>query len=306
MTARPCIFGEVLFDHFPDGRRVLGGAPFNVAWHLQAFDAAPCMVSRVGADDDGAAVKTAMSEWGMDEAGLGVDPSLPSGQVRVRIEQNEPSYDIVHPAAWDKIKTPAGLPEFSLLYHGSLALRSAESRSSCEELREKAAAGKATVFVDVNLRSPWWSRDEVLHSLKGAHWVKLNGEELDLLAPGHGELEQRARALLDKFGLNGLLLTMGSRGAILLNADGERWVTQPQVGIEVTDTVGAGDAMASVMILGMLNGWDPQLSLDRAQALASAIVTRRGATVREPAFYQHFIRAWSLDAMGTEHKQEAK
>ncbi|MCG2635366.1 MAG: carbohydrate kinase, partial [Gammaproteobacteria bacterium] len=26
------IYGEVLFDHFPDGSRVLGGAPFNVAW----------------------------------------------------------------------------------------------------------------------------------------------------------------------------------------------------------------------------------------------------------------------------------
>ena len=34
---RLCLFGEVLFDHFPDGKRVLGGAPFNVAWHLQAF-----------------------------------------------------------------------------------------------------------------------------------------------------------------------------------------------------------------------------------------------------------------------------
>jgi len=31
------IFGEVLFDQFPDGQQVLGGAPFNVAWHLQAF-----------------------------------------------------------------------------------------------------------------------------------------------------------------------------------------------------------------------------------------------------------------------------
>lgn len=304
MTARPCIFGEVLFDHFPDGRRVLGGAPFNVAWHLQAFDAAPCMVSRVGADNDGVAVKAAMSEWGMDEAGLGVDPSLPTGQVRVHIEQKEPTYDIVHPAAWDNIKTPPGLPEFSLLYHGSLALRSAESRSSFEELREKAAAVKATIFVDVNLRSPWWSRDEVLHTLKGTHWVKLNDEELDLLAPGPSALEQRARALLDKFGLSGLLLTKGSRGAIVLNADGGRWVTRPQAGIKIMDTVGAGDAMASVMILGMLNGWDPQLSLDRAQTLASAIVTRRGATVREPAFYQQFIRAWSLDAMGTGHKQD--
>ena len=34
---RPVVFGEVLFDCFPDGSRVLGGAPFNVAWHCQAF-----------------------------------------------------------------------------------------------------------------------------------------------------------------------------------------------------------------------------------------------------------------------------
>ncbi|MBT8052317.1 MAG: carbohydrate kinase [Xanthomonadales bacterium] len=291
MTARPCIFGEVLFDHFPDGRRVLGGAPFNVAWHLQAFGAAPWMISRVGADDDGAAVQDAMSEWGMDKTGLATDPSLPTGQVRVRIEQNEPTYDIVHPAAWDKIKTPVRLPEFTLLYHGSLALRSAQSRSSCQELRE-AAAGKATIFVDVNLRSPWWSRAEVLDSLNGAHWVKLNGEELDLLTPGDGGHEHRAGALLNQLGLKGLLLTRGSRGALLLTADGGQWSTRPQAGIEVTDTVGAGDAMASVMILGILNGWDPQTSLDRAQSLASAIVARRGATVRDPAFYRRFIRDW--------------
>ena len=35
--ARAIIFGEVLFDTFPDGTAVLGGAPFNVAWHLQGF-----------------------------------------------------------------------------------------------------------------------------------------------------------------------------------------------------------------------------------------------------------------------------
>jgi len=305
MTTRPCIFGEVLFDHFPDGRRVLGGAPFNVAWHLQAFGAAPFLVSRVGADDDGAVVQTAMSKWGLETEGLGVDTSLPTGQVRVQIEQNEPTYDIIHPAAWDEINVPTRLPEFTLLYHGSLALRSKQSRSSCEELRKRASDGPTSVFVDVNLRSPWWNRTDVIRSLEGAHWVKLNAEELDLLAPGGGAQEQRARALLDRFGLNGMLLSRGSQGAVLLNADGGRWTTRPQAGIEIRDTVGAGDAMASVMILGMLNGWDPQLSLDRAQSVASAIVTRRGATVSEPAFYQHFLHAWSPDAMRTEHKQEA-
>jgi fructokinase len=54
--------------------------------------------------------------------------------------------------------------------------------------------------------------------------------------------------------------------------------------------------MASVMILGFLQGWDLKSSLDRAQALASAIVGRRGATVPDSSFYRQFMRAWSLDA----------
>ncbi len=33
------VFGEVLFDCFPSGEKLLGGAPFNVAYHLQALGA---------------------------------------------------------------------------------------------------------------------------------------------------------------------------------------------------------------------------------------------------------------------------
>jgi fructokinase len=42
------------------------------------------------------------------------------------------------------------------------------------------------------------------------------------------------------------------------------------------------------MILGLLRGWPLQTALDRAQAFASAIVGRRGATVRDPGFYAPF------------------
>jgi len=298
VTHRPCIFGEVLFDHFPSQKRVLGGAPFNVAWHLQAFGAAPIVVSRVGKDDDGDAVRQAMSDWGMDDASLQVDPSLPTGKVQVSIEEGEPAYDIVHPAAWDHIDVPDRLPRFALLYHGSLALRSAVSRKSCESLRETAADSRARVFVDVNLRPPWCDDAEVLGLLRGAHWVKLNGHELDRLAPGHRDRESSAQHLIENYGLSGLLTTDGSRGATLLTADGRRRTTKPREGIEVMDTVGAGDAMASVMILGLLGGWDPQLSLDRAQDFASAIVGRRGATVEDPSFYRPFLKAWSNHSDG--------
>ena len=89
--------------------------------------------------------------------------------------------------------------------------------------------------------------------------------------------------------MRGLLLTNGSHGARLLTADGAHHEVRPAGGVEVVDTVGAGDALAAVMILGLLRGWPLGLTLVRAQAFASAIVGQRGATVCDRAFYDPFI-----------------
>ena len=109
MNRRLCIFGEVLYDHFPDGQRVLGGAPFNVAWHLQAFGEAPLLLSRVGADPEGESVRRAMRDWGMDDAGLGTDPERPTGRVSVVFEGGEPRYDIVPGCAAVSMHRSTGL-----------------------------------------------------------------------------------------------------------------------------------------------------------------------------------------------------
>lgn len=290
MSGGVCIFGEVLFDRFPDGRRVLGGAPFNVAWNLRALGADPLLISRVGTDADGLSVRSAMKVWGLDESGLQNGPGEHTGQVRVRIEGGEPRYDIVHPVAWDAIARPDPLPRCELLYHGSLATRSTPSRETLQALR---AAEPATVFVDVNLREPWWEKGGISKLLRGAHWAKFNEEELARLAPGRGDLEVRARATIERHGLNALLLTAGADGARLFTASGERYETRPARAVELVDTVGAGDAFSAVTILGILRGWPMQTCLDRAQELASALVGQRGATVHDPGFYTAFANAWS-------------
>jgi len=290
MSGRACIFGEVLFDHFPDGRRVLGGAPFNVAWHLRAFGENPFLVSRVGNDTEGASVQAAMQAWRMDSNGLQVDDSRPTGRVQVKISGGEPSYEIVHPAAWDAIEAPAAIPAMSLLYHGSLALRDEASRCAWQRLRDSRPG---IIFVDVNLRPPWWSREQVLRDISGAHWVKLNRDELDQLAPGAAPSRSRAEWLLQDIGLHGLLLTDGARGASLLTADGDYLATRPACGIVVADTVGAGDALAAVMVLGLVRGWPLEVSLERAQSFASAMVGQHGATVQDADFYAPFASQWS-------------
>ena len=105
MTGRglPIVVGEVLFDEMPDGVRVLGGAPFNVAWHLAAFGLRPLMISRVGADDAGDEVLAAMESWGMDTSGVQRDPVHPTGKVRVELDAGEPTFEILPGQAYDHV-----------------------------------------------------------------------------------------------------------------------------------------------------------------------------------------------------------
>jgi fructokinase len=289
---RPVIFGEVLFDHFPDGSAVLGGAPFNVAWHLQAFGRSPLFISRVGDDPLGRGIREKMMNWGMDTSGLQLDSAHPTGTVEVSLTDGEPSFDIVDARAYDFIEANALPPEknASLFYHGSLALRGAESRKAFEVLAARLAAPR---FVDVNLRDPWWQREAVIGLIHGAAWVKLNEKELALLEDPGDDLIDAAEAMRERRGLRAVVLTRGARGAQVL-ASGETLSVTPEPAEQVVDTVGAGDAFTSVILLGLLNGWPLKTSLERAQVFASAIVGVRGATVQDSAFYAHFLAVWGV------------
>jgi fructokinase len=283
-----CVFGEVLFDHFPDGSRVLGGAPFNVAWHLQALGQAPLFISRVGSDVDGDEVRAAMRAWGMDTRGLQIDPQRATGRVQVDIVGGEPRYEIVEDCAWDAIESSL-VSSCDVLYHGSLAMRSTRSANSLQLLRD---THPGTVFIDVNLRPPWWQDDQLSAALADADWVKLNGDELAQLNPvaGADSLEGFLRA----FGLQGVVVTRGAQGAEVLCAEGERMRVKPAEQTLVVDTVGAGDAFAAIMLLGLTQNWPVETTLQRAQQFAARLVGQRGATVQDPDFYAGFCRDWKL------------
>lgn len=280
-----CIFGEVLFDHFPDGKCVLGGAPFNVAWHLQALNQAPRFISRVGDDDEGRLIKKAMTDWGMRTDTLQIDPNLPTGQVSVSFIDDEPAYEIVNPCAYDAIVVDSEEFDCQLFYHGSLALRGTTSRQTARQIM---ANKPELVFVDVNLRSPWWEEEQVLEMVSAADWVKLNSDELNLLYSS-----ANATTFLADYQLKGLVLTHGVDGAEILTADSKRIVVQPAKSISVVDTVGAGDAFTAVIILGLANDWSLNTTAQRAQDFASELVGHRGATVSDPAFYRSFINDWA-------------
>lgn len=293
----PIVFGEVLFDCFEDGSRVLGGAPFNVAWHLKAFGEAygfdPLLISRVGQDAGGNQIEAKMDGWGMRMGGLQRDPDHPTGEVDIYLTNGQPDFTIADPSAYDFIEEPeAELPQPSLLYHGSLALRHETCRQTLANLR---ARYPAPIFIDVNLRRPWWEPEIVHELLRHADWLKINEDELRALSSTEHEsgLEQLAAAMVKRHSLAALIVTLGERGAFVLEADGTRVDVAPGGRVEVVDAVGAGDAFASVCILGILDGWPWEKTLQRAQQFAARLVSQRGAIIEDREIYRGFLEQWS-------------
>ena len=292
---RPLIFGEVLFDEFPDGSRVLGGAPFNVAWHLQAFGLQPLFISALGEDEAGQQIIAAMRAWGMDLSGVQQVVDYPTGIVEVGFENGEPHYNIVSDSAWDFIRPtdlPPQLPPLSVFYHGSLALRQVVSHTTWQWLRQQTEAPR---FMDINLRSPWWNAEGIPHMLEGIRWLKLNEHELQEIVPEHNTTTSRLPFLFQQQPLEWVIVTQGQTGAIAVSRDQEVLQVKPQTQTSaLVDTVGAGDAFSSVVVLGLSHGWPMQQILERAQAFASAIIGIRGAMSHERSFYQPFLQDWQL------------
>ena len=224
-SGRPVVFGEVLFDDFEDGPTVIGGAAFNLAWNLESIGLGPLLVSRVGRDELGDRALEIMGSYGMDVSGIQADEELPTGTVSVKVSAGQPEFAINDRQAYDAIdadeaRAAVSVIEVSLLYHGSLALRSERSRRALDAL---AAAGRGRIFVDVNLRRPWWEKASVLGDLSRARWAKLNEEELFELSDVPDSSPEGLLAAASDFrrqlDLDLLLLTRGADGAALLQAD---------------------------------------------------------------------------------------
>jgi len=284
---QPIVFGEVLFDCFPDGQQILGGAPFNVAWHLQAFGDRPYLISRVGEDSPGRKILQAIEEWGMDISCIQTDSQHQTGRVDITLIDDEPHYTITPNCAYDFIDFEnINIPiNHGILYHGTLALRNANSRQSYERL---ANLPGISTFLDVNLRAPWWQKDKVCDWLQRARWVKLNLDELLQLSDISGDIEQQMTWLQKKYELELLIVTRGEEGAIVRSHEGALYMSTPPEIPQFVDTVGAGDAFTAVFLHGLILQTSLIDTLNAAQKFASRVVGLRGAISHDPDFYQPF------------------
>ncbi len=86
---------------------------------------------------------------------------------------------------------------------------------------------------------------------------------------------ERALRKLRRVNAGPMCITLGSRGALLLNSD--RLHTAPAFKVDAVDTTGAGDVFRGALIVAMLRGDSPDDMLRFANAAAGISCTRLGA-----------------------------
>lgn len=290
-------FGEILWDNLPDGKRP-GGAPMNVAYHLHKLGLKSRLISSIGNDMAGKELLDFLDRIGVETNWIQTDTNHDTSQVLAAInEQNEVSYEIVAPVAWDFIRWEEEMEGLiktaDAFVFGSLGSRNGVSRSTLYKMLSHASY---KVF-DVNLRAPHYSAEFLLELLGQADMVKINSAELQMIAEwsaiSYSKELDCIEAIFNKFGMKEILITKGPNGATYYNKD--LTYDYPAYSISVADTIGSGDSFLAAFLAMRLAGEPLEVTLDYAVAMGAFITAQSGACPEYSKFdFDRFIwkRKW--------------
>ncbi len=272
--------GELLWDVLPEAE-VLGGAPVNFSYHVSALGARGVPISMIGLDPRGGKALDELRQRGLETSAISLCPDFGTGYVMATVdEEGRACYDFPAEVAWDHLLINAYAEnlrtDLDAVCFGSLAQRSEQSRRAIHGFLDSLRGETLRVF-DINLRQDFYSRRIVEESLKRTDILKLNDEELPVLADLlglKGSDDRWLAGLMDRYHLKMAVLTRGGGGSLLLTPD--KASEHPGIITEVEDTIGAGDSFTAAATLGFLQKMALEDINEKADRVAAYVCSQRG------------------------------
>lgn len=244
----------------------LGGKGANQSVAAARAGATVHHVGAIGAGDDW--IIATLQEAGVDCAGIARLDDVATGHAIIMVDKAAENAILVHGGAnralseQDIARGLDGIgPSDTLLLqnetaHQSLAARIAQERGA-RVIYSAAPFDVAAV------------RDVLPH--------------VSILALNEGEAAALAAALGDSPGVDGMVVTLGARGAEYRDLRGGQRTVQPAFPVQPVDTTGAGDCFAGWFAAQLDAGHDIAHALRAAAAAAAIQVTRPGAAPAMPS-----------------------
>jgi fructokinase len=275
--------GELIWDLLPDGKQ-LGGAPTNFAYISRLLGNEAIVASRIGDDELGREALEKLGRMGIETRYLQLDRNHPTGTVAVQIdERGEPRFAVNEGSAWDYLEWTAAWEQLALradaVCFGTLGQRYDQARKTILSFLRLTRADAVRVF-DVNLRHSFFTPDMLRRSLELATIVKLNSEELSMVAEmlslDEKEEEALGQRLIALFDIKLAVITRGQHGSLLITDTNA--LSHPGFQVQVKDTIGAGDAFTAALLHYYLRGASLPVISEAANRMGAWLTTQTGAT----------------------------
>lgn len=279
-SKRPIVvgIGELLWDMLPTGKKA-GGAPINFVYHASRLGAEGYAISAVGDDELGREI---LSELDNNAIRYLIEKvPYPTGTVQVSLQEGVPDYIINERVAWDHLSPTSNAIDLAeqadAICFGTLGQRSSQSRETIQAILSFAPDEAYRCF-DINLRQHYYTKELIEESLYLANVLKINDEELAVLRDLfhlEGTDREVANWFIERYNLRMLVLTAGALYSTIYTANEESTMQTPVV--QVADTVGAGDAFSSALIISLLKGASLKEAHEFAVKTAGYVCTKEGA-----------------------------
>ena len=272
--------GELLWDVLPKTEEI-GGAPVNFAYHVTALGSKGIPVSTIGRDTRGERALAELQKRGIDTAAISILDDFATGYVTAVVdEEGKATYRFPDDVAWDHLqlnKYAEILPDtLDAVCFGSLAQRSEHSRRVIHGFLDNLRPETVKVF-DINFRQDFYSREVIESSLQRTDILKLNEEELPVLArllELNGSSDIWLTRLVKRYRLKMAILSRGGQGSLLVTP--ETSSEHPGIVTHIEDTIGAGDSFTAAATIGFLQGLTLEEISEKANRIAAYVCSQQG------------------------------
>ncbi|MCS7207817.1 MAG: ribokinase [Dehalococcoidia bacterium] len=269
-----------------------GGKGANQAVACARLGARCSLVGRVGNDTFGQDLLASLNANGVHIEGVGQDDLAPSGVAFIEVDATGQNRIVQVVGANGRCGMEETMKAQRLLRQANALLFPLEVSPLL--LLEVARTGREQGVLVVFNPAPVKPFPEALYRL--AHYIVPNETEASALV-GHPvndvDSVRRAAATLLGRGCQGVIITLGERGAFYKTADAEALV--PAFPVKAVDTVGAGDAFCGALTVALAEGMPLPEAVRFANAAGAVAVTKPGAQTAMPTReeVEHLLRSFT-------------
>ena len=277
------VWDDISEDPQAEGPQNIGGTIFNMVVHLKRLGDEASILTAIGDDPLGSITIRKMAKLGMETELVKIVPE-PTCLVKVTFDENKNwSYSIDDRVSWDFIYVNKSdidninHRKYNVLCFGTMEQRNMVSRKTLIKILEECRFD--TIYLDLNLRSPFYSKEIIEFSLKKCTIAKMNIEEAimtnNMMDIDAASIEEFMTSLRQIYAIDKVIVTDGESGAYF--DDREKCGYCNGYIIDLVDTVGAGDAFSAGLLHKLGEGYSLEQACDFACRMGAIICSARSS-----------------------------